>query len=109
MPPNAEDGLAAFYLLRARGVRTGERFSIPVADSGTLFMAQFEVVGLEDVRVPFGTLPAWQIRLALTDTQGQLFWKNTFLWMSNDARRLPVKLQAELPIGHFVLTLKTVK
>jgi hypothetical protein len=107
VPPNAEDGLAAFYIMRARGVQAGERFTVPVADSGTLFTAQFEVAGVEDVRVPFGTLPAWHIRLALTDAQGKLFWKNTVVWMSNDARRLPLKLQAELPIGHFVLALKT--
>jgi hypothetical protein len=107
VPPNTQDGIGAYYLLRARGVSAGERFSIPVADNGTLFTAQFEVIGLENVRVPFGSVSAWHIRLMLTDAQGQLFWKNTDVWMTNDARRLPVKMQAELPIGHFVLALKT--
>jgi hypothetical protein len=109
VPPTAQDGIAAFYLLRARGVRAGERFSIPVADSGTLFNAQFDVGALEQVKVPFGTVPAWNVRLTLTDAKGELVWKRTELWMSNDNRRLPVKLQAELPIGHFVLALKDVK
>jgi hypothetical protein len=27
------------------------------------------------------------------------------VWISADARRLPLKLQAELPVGAFVLTL----
>jgi hypothetical protein len=109
VPPTAQDGVATFYLLRARGVSAGERFTIPVADSGALFNAQFEVAGVEEVRVPLGTLPAWQIRVALTDAQGQAVWKNTVLWMTNDGRRLPIKLQAELPVGHFVLALKSVQ
>jgi hypothetical protein len=109
VPPTTQDGIAAFYLLRARGVSPGERFSIPIADSGTLFNAQFEVGALEQIRVPFGTMPAWNVRLTLTDAEGNLFWKRTELWMSNDARRLPLKLQAELPVGHFVLALKDVR
>jgi hypothetical protein len=109
VPPGAQDGIAVFYLLRARGVRAGERFSVPIADSGTLFNAQFDVGALEEIRVPFGRMPAWNVRLTLTDASGQLFWKRTEFWMSNDNRRLPIKMQAELPIGHFVLALKDVR
>jgi hypothetical protein len=109
VPPAAQDGIAVFYLLRARGVTAGERFGVPVADSGTLFNAQFDVGALEQIKVPFGTMPARSIRLTLTDGKGELVWKKTELWMSNDNRRLPIKLQAELPIGHFVLALKDVR
>ena len=110
VPPTAQDGIAAFYLLRARGVSAGERFSVPIADSGSLFNAQFDVgAALEHIKVPFGTMPAWHVRLTLTDSTGELVWKRTELWMSNDNRRLPLKLQAELPIGHFVLALKDVR
>ena len=28
------------------------------------------------------------------------------VWISDDARRLPVRIQAQLPVGSFVLTLK---
>jgi hypothetical protein len=109
VPPAVQDGIAAFYLLRARGVSAGERFSIPIADSGTLFNARFDVGALEQMKVPFGNVQAWNVRLTLTDAKGELVWKRTELWMSNDNRRLPVKLQAELPIGHFVLALKDVR
>lgn len=109
VPPDAQDGLAAFYLLRARGVKTGERFSIPIADSGTLYTASFNVGAVEQIKVPYTTTTAWNIQVSLTDSNNQLVWKNTALWMTNDARRLPIKLQAELPVGHFVLALKDVR
>jgi len=109
VPARAGDGLAAFYLLRARGVKAGERFSIPVADSGTLFTVDFAVGALEEVKAPIGTMPAWNIAIALKDVDGKLFWQDTIVWMSNDARRLPIKLQARLPVGHFVLALKDAK
>jgi len=30
------------------------------------------------------------------------------LWLSDDARRLPVRLEAELAVGRFVLLLRTI-
>ena len=109
IPAQAEDGLAAFYILRARGVKAGERFTIPVADSGSPFNVQFTVGAVEQIKVPVGTMPAWNIAIALTDSKGDLFWTDTVVWMSTDARRLPLKLQARLPVGHFVLALKDVR
>ena len=109
VPAGTQDGLATFYLLRARGVKAGERFSIPVADSGSLYTVNFQVGPIESVRVPYGAVNAWNIQVSLSDAAGQPVWKNTALWMTNDARRLPVKLQAELPVGHFVLALREVR
>jgi hypothetical protein len=48
------------------------------------------------------------MKVGITDAQGQPVWKNNEVWISNDARRLPVKLQAELPVGHFVLVLRDI-
>jgi hypothetical protein len=68
-----------------------------------------EVRALEAVTVPAGPFTAWNMKVAITDAQGQPVWKNNEVWISSDARRLPVKLQAELPVGHFVLMLRDVQ
>ena len=64
------------------------------------------VDGRERVTVPFGETAAWCLRGAISDAQGQTAWKNIAVWISSDARHLPVKLQAELPVGSFVLALR---
>ena len=60
----------------------------------------------EPVKAPIGTLPATKIRVSVVDNKKVPVGKNVFIWLSDDARRLPVKLQAELAVGSFNLTLR---
>ena len=109
IPAGTQDGLAAFYTIRGRAFKPGERFSVPVADGGALFTVQVDVAAPEPVNVPIGEFSSWNLKAIINDAQGQPVWKNIAVWISNDARRLPVKLQAELPVGSFVLALTEVK
>jgi hypothetical protein len=106
VPANAQDGLAALYAVRTRAFRAGEGFTTPVADSGALYTVKVDVAAPVQVKVPLGEFAAWNLKAGITDAQGQPVWKNIVVWISNDARRLPVKLQAELPVGQFVLALR---
>jgi hypothetical protein len=106
IPAGTQDGLAAFYAIRAHAFKAGERFSIPVTDSGGTYTVQVDVAPPESIRAPVGEFSAWKLTVGITDAQGQPVWKNIALWVSNDARRLPVKMQAELPVGSFVLVLR---
>jgi hypothetical protein len=108
IPAGTQDGLAVLFALRGRVFKSGEAFSIPVADGGTLYTVQVQVGALQPVQVPVGQFSAWNMKVAITDEQKQPVWKNNEVWITNDARRLPVKLQAELPVGHFVLTLRDI-
>jgi hypothetical protein len=106
IPAGIQDGLAAFYAIRAHAFKAGERFSIPVADSGSMYAVQIDVAPPESIRAPVGEFSAWKLTAGIADAQGQPVWKNIALWVSNDTRRLPVKMQAELPVGSFILVLR---
>lgn len=109
VPQQTQDGLAAFYALRGRALKAGDRVTIPVADSGVLYTTQVDVGPLETVSVPFGRASAWKLKIGITDATNQPVWRDIALWISNDARRLPVKMQAELPVGAFVLELRSAR
>ena len=109
VPAGTQDGLSTLYGLRARTYKTGDRLTIPVADSGSLYNLQVSVSGPERVRVGIGELSAWSLKGFITDMDGQPVWDNIAVWISNDARRLPVKMQADLPVGAFVLALRDVR
>lgn len=109
IPPGTQDGLAALYALRRRAFKAGERFAIPVADSGAMYSVQVEVAAPEMVSTPAGAFSAWNLKATITDAQGQQVWRDIAVWISDDARRLPVKLQAELPVGSFVLALREMR
>jgi hypothetical protein len=109
VPQNVQDGLATLYSLRGRTFRAGERVSVPVADEGSLYTANFEVTGPESVKVPLGEVQAWNLRVTILDATRQPVGNNIGAWISTDSRRLPVKLEAELPVGTFGLALRTVE
>ena len=107
IPQNVQDGLATLYALRSRAFKPGERVTIPVADEGTLYTVNFDVTGPEPLKVPLGELNAWNLRITILDPSNQPVGKNIAAWISNDSRRLPLKLQADLPVGNFILALRT--
>jgi hypothetical protein len=107
IPPGVQDGLSTLYTLRARALKAGDRFTVPVADEGTLYSVTFDVSGPEPLRVPLGEFTAWNLRITILDSSNQPAGKNIAAWISTDPRRLPLKLQADLPVGNFILALRT--
>lgn len=107
VPANVQDGLATLYTLRGRAFRPGETVSVPVADDGTLYTVKFEVGAPEPIRVPMGSVTAWNLRVTILDATNQSIGNNVRAWISTDARRLPVRLQADLPVGNFALALRS--
>jgi hypothetical protein len=109
IPANVQDGLATLFAVRGHAFKSGERFTIPVADDGSLYSVEFDTRGPERVRVPMGDVDAWNLRLTILDDKRQPAATNSSVWISTDARRLPVKLQSDLPVGSFVLALRDAK
>jgi len=101
-----QDALSALYVLRAIPMKTPDRITMPVSDDGINYTATFDVQASEPVKAPIGTLPATRIRVSVVDNKKVPVGKNVVLWLSDDARRLPVKLQADLKVGSFVLLLR---
>ncbi len=109
VPSQTQDGLSALYALRAMALRPGATLELPVTNDGELFTVGVTVGPVERVRVPLGQIDAWGVRLAVVDVNRQPVGNNMAAWISNDARRLPVKLQADLPVGNFALALRDAK
>jgi hypothetical protein len=108
VPAQVQDGLSAVYVLRAMNFKAGERISMPVTDDGNVYTVQADPVATEQVRVPLGTMEAWRVNVSVVDAAGQPAISDAAVWYSTDARRLPIKLQGKLPVGHFVLVLREI-
>ncbi len=102
-----QDALSALYVLRAIPMKAPDRIQMPVSDDGINYMATFDVQASEPVKAPIGTLQATRIRVSVVDNKKAPVGKNVTIWLSDEARRLPVKLQADLPVGSFVLLLRS--
>jgi Tfp pilus assembly protein PilE len=104
-----QDALSAIYVLRVIPLKPGEKMTMPVCDNGINYKVQFDAGASEKVRTPKGDQAALKIRLSVSDDKAKSVGKNVFIWISEDERRLPVKLQADLPVGSFNLLLRDVK
>ena len=62
-----------------------------------------------DAVQPFGDVDAWNVRIRIIDAQGQEVGKNIGVWISTDARRLPLRIEGDLPVGTFTLSLREVQ
>ena len=107
LPAYTQDALSALFVLRALGLRQGEKMTIPIADGGSIYRAAVSVGAPEAVKTGIGSLTALRITPTITDAQGRPVGRNLALWVSTDARRLPVKLRADLSVGSFNLVLKS--
>jgi Protein of unknown function (DUF3108) len=108
VPPQVQDGLSAVYVLRAMNFKAGDRISMPVTDDGNVYTVQGDPIAVEQVRVPLGAMEAWRVNVSVVDAAGQPAISDAAVWYSTDERRLPVKLQGRLPVGHFVLVLREI-
>ena len=106
VPPYTQDALSAIYVLRAVQFKAGERMTMPVSDDGKNYKLQIEIAAPERVKTPLGEMSAWKLKPAIYDASGEPQGRNLGIWISDDPRRLPVKVQVELPVGSFNLVLR---
>ena len=102
----AQDVIGALYVVRAIPFKAGEKFSIPICDGGTSFVVQIQVGQVETVKTGIGDVRAFKLTPILPASHSAAARRLT-LWVSEDARKLPVRMQAQLPVGSFDLTLKS--
>jgi len=107
--PLTQDSLSALYVLRAIPMKAiGDKFNMPVTDAGDLYQVQMRAAAYESLKTPLGTMNAWKIVPVITASKGTEPPRGLAIWISDDPRRLPLKIEAQLPVGKFVVTLKKV-
>ena len=107
IPAFTQDSLSALYVLRSIPMKAGDKFNMPVADGGTVYTVQMQVQGVESVKTPFATMNALKI-VPVIAVKGATPPRGIVIWLSDDARRLPLKIEAQLAVGKFVVALRKV-
>ncbi len=100
--PCVLDVLSAFFVARVRGVpEAAAPLEMPVFDNGKHYRLAVRYVGRERVDCPLGrAVPTIVVEPQLAEGTG-LFVKSGRLkiWLTDDERRIPVRLQSKVPIG----------
>jgi hypothetical protein len=104
IPGFTQDALSAIYVLRSIPFKSGEKFNMPVSDNGQIYKVQMQVGAVEPVKTGLGTINGLRITPVITGPDKDSP-RGLALWVSDDARRLPLKMEAQLLVGKFTVTL----
>jgi len=106
VPAGTVDALSALYVIRSMKMSAGDTIALSVFDAGKTLKVRAPISGPESLRTPLGTFSAWRLTATIIDDMGQPAMENGLnMWISNDARRLPLKIEAGLSVGTVTLML----
>jgi hypothetical protein len=100
VPRDVNDPLSAFYRVRALDLVPGNSSHVTVFDSKRVYEVEVKVLKKERVKVPAGKFDTILIKPLLT-SEGIFARKGEIrIWLTDDERKIPVRLKSKVKIGH---------
>jgi len=103
--PETHDVLSAFFEARTRALRPGDVIYLECHADGRNYPLKTHVYRRERVSVPAGAFDCLVVEPMLR-TPGLFRHQGSLtLWLTDDARRIPVQMKSKLPIGSIAVVL----
>ncbi len=112
VPPEAElfDRLGLLQWLRAQRLSEGAEFRLPVTNGEDDLVYRVRVEAAQTLHLDGGAYAAWKLRMdgSRVDHAGaqEPVQRPVYLWLSRDARHLPLRVDSRHPIGLFRVELR---
>ena len=104
-----QDVLTVLYFVRTQHLKPGQTFDIPLADNGQVYRCSVKVMERKRIKTVLGRVNAIRVEPAIFGDDRVVRSRGTLsIWVTEDARRLPVKAQIKVPLGTFDINLKRV-
>jgi hypothetical protein len=99
LPETIYDPLSAFYRIREVDLVVGKPVYVTLFDSKKVYDLKVQVIRKEKVKVPAGTFNTVLIKV-LMKSEGIFTSKGAIsIWLTDDERRLPVRMRTKAPVG----------
>jgi len=104
---HARDAIAALFYARTLPLREGEHYRFPVNEAGRNLVVGLSVDRREMIRVQGRDADAWRITPRLERRVEVREQMGATLWLSNDARRVPLAFELDAGFGHVRVELES--
>ena len=106
VPPQVQDSLSSLYYFRTiPNLISGTSVYINVHESKKNWKLEVQILGHETLRTALGTVPTIKVK-AVVLYEGLLMNKgDLYVWLTDDARRIPVLMNGKVSIGSVTATL----
>jgi len=103
--PNTYDAYSSFYYVRTLPLTVGKSVYVSVLDNKRLWNVEVQVLKKEKLDTIFGEVNTILIK-PLIKSEGIFERKGEiFIWLTDDARRIPVRMKTKVAIGSVTATL----
>ncbi len=109
IPACVHDVLGGLYALRTMNLPTGQIAQIPVSDGKKSVMARVEAQQREEIKTPAGTFKTVRYEAFLFNDVLYRRYGHLHLWLTDDARKLPVQIRVRLQFTIGTITLQLEK
>lgn len=106
--PGTFDMISAIYWMRTKPMSIGSSFDMTVSDSGLVYKVPVRVTARERQKTEIGTVWCWRVEPAVFGP-GRLIERegSMMIWITDDARRIPVRSQVNSPIGRIEIKIRS--
>jgi len=99
IPYGVQDVLSAFFKVRAMELVDGDEIAIPTHGDRELYDMRVRVLRRETIDTVLGSQRCVVVQPMLSDEGLFKHEGDLFVWLTDDARRIPVLMQATIPVG----------
>ena len=107
IPDNVFDPLGAIYYYRTLNLKLHSHFNFFTFDEGNIKEISLKVTDIEYIKTPLGKFHCFVLKPFSKD--GKELFKNNgqmTIWISNDEKKIPLKIEQNTSIGKLILNLK---
>ena len=105
IPPCVHDVIGGLYFLRTLNLEPGQSIEVPVSDGKKSVMANVEAQQREDVKTPEGTFKTIRYEAYLFSDVLYRRPAHLYVWLTDDRRKLPVRVQVRMQFAIGTITL----
>lgn len=110
IPNETQDIITAIYTLRRLPLAVGKTFDLNISDSGLVYKIPVRVTAREQQKTIVGKVWCFRVEPELFGANRLIDQKGSMiLWITDDAKRLPVRSQINLNIGKFEVKLRKIE
>jgi hypothetical protein len=96
---DVQDPLSVLYRVRSIPLTLGQSIVVPLFNKGKTWMTEVRILQRERLKLPVGQIDTIKIQPLLREAGIFHHQGDMFVWLSDDAQRVPVQLRSDIKIG----------
>jgi hypothetical protein len=109
VPPRVQDSLSSFYVVRTLPLHVGQTLSMHTFSNGRTYDVEIQVLRREKIEAYWGAVDTLVIRPILRYQEILRQRGEVLIWLTDDSRRLPLRMKTAIKVGSIEATLIDVK